>query len=299
MVNIYSLMNWLKKKKIKTVLTHHAEFMYTGGCGVALCPKWKDHCEHCPHKKEVFGRFSIDRSASNWKRFRSSYQSFNLLANVFVSPWLQSQGMQSPLLKGFGQTDIILNPINVEIFNPAADAPLPKALACKKYVLMPVARFFDPNKKTSSIEEVANGIQKEGLFLAIAGAPKDFQFINPNIVNLGFVSSSFEMASLYRHAQCTLVLSQRESFSMPVAESLCCGTPVAGFKAGGPESLPFSKSACFVNQGDYSSLTAAVKKLSNDRAISPLALLSPESISRQYQEVYLDVLNDNKQNEVK
>lgn len=35
-VNIYRLINWLKKNKIKTVLTLHAEFMYTGGCGHSI-----------------------------------------------------------------------------------------------------------------------------------------------------------------------------------------------------------------------------------------------------------------------
>ena len=41
-VNIYKLINWLKQNGIPTVLTLHAEFMYTGGCSLALdCTQWK------------------------------------------------------------------------------------------------------------------------------------------------------------------------------------------------------------------------------------------------------------------
>ena len=42
-VNIYRIVRWLKKENIPTVLTLHAEFMYTGGCGYAFdCNQWKD-----------------------------------------------------------------------------------------------------------------------------------------------------------------------------------------------------------------------------------------------------------------
>ena len=41
-VNIYKLLEFLKRMEINTILTLHAEFMYTAGCGYALdCEKWK------------------------------------------------------------------------------------------------------------------------------------------------------------------------------------------------------------------------------------------------------------------
>jgi hypothetical protein len=42
-VNIYKLLNYLKSSKIFTIITLHAEFMYTAGCGHAFeCNKWKN-----------------------------------------------------------------------------------------------------------------------------------------------------------------------------------------------------------------------------------------------------------------
>ena len=41
-VNIYRIIHWLKINHIPTVLTLHAEFMYTGWCGYAFdCEQWK------------------------------------------------------------------------------------------------------------------------------------------------------------------------------------------------------------------------------------------------------------------
>ena len=48
-VNIYRLVEFLKNSGIPTVLTLHAEFMYTGSCSHAVdCEKWKTGCGNCP-----------------------------------------------------------------------------------------------------------------------------------------------------------------------------------------------------------------------------------------------------------
>ena len=44
---------------------------------------------------------------------------------------------------------------------------------------------------------------------------------------------------------------------MVVAESLCCGTPVIGFKAGGPETIAIPEYCEFVEYGDVDALIAA------------------------------------------
>ena len=45
---------------------------------------------------------------------------------------------------------------------------------------------------------------------------------------------------------------------MPTAESLCCGTPVLGFEAGGPESIALEKYSAFVPYGDLDALQKQV-----------------------------------------
>jgi putative colanic acid biosynthesis glycosyltransferase len=286
MVNIYSLMNWLKKKKIKTILTHHAEFMFTGGCGFAMCDKWKTKCEHCPHKKEIFGKLSVDRSASNFKRYQKTFGGFNSLTNVYVSPWLQKEASLSPIFK-HSKGLVILNPIDTSVFNPSANGNLPIALQNQKYVFLPISKFGVANKGANLIETIADRIGASGLILAVAGAPSDYPFSSKNILNLGFISSPELMASLYRNAQCTLVLSKVESFSMPTAESLCCGTPVAGFKAGGPESFANSAFSSFVKQNDLDGLAIQVLRFSSNKpAKQSASSFEPNLIASEYLKVY-------------
>lgn len=58
----------------------------------------------------------------------------------------------------------------------------------------------------------------------------------------------------------TLLLSKRETFSMVTAESLCCGTLVVGFKAGGPESIALKEYSHFVEQGDVNAIVGYIAK---------------------------------------
>ena len=47
---------------------------------------------------------------------------------------------------------------------------------------------------------------------------------------------------------------------MVTVESLCCGTPVVGFCAGGPESIALKAYSTFVPHGDLEALQEAVRK---------------------------------------
>ena len=47
---------------------------------------------------------------------------------------------------------------------------------------------------------------------------------------------------------------------MTCAESLCCGTPVAGFMNGGSESVALQKYSHFVEYGDMAALKRIVEK---------------------------------------
>jgi len=286
MVNIYSLMNWLKKKGIKTVLTHHAEFMFTGGCGFTMCDKWKIHCEHCPHKQEIFGKMSRDRSASNWDRYQKAFDGFDGLTNAYVSSWLQDQAKLSPILHN-QKGAVVLNPIDASTFNSGASFALPDSLAGKNYIFLPVSKFAESNKGTNFIEPLAEGLATYGLFLAVAGAPKDALFNAKNIINLGYISSPEAMASLYRNAKCTVVISKVESFSMPIAESICCGTPVAGFQAGGPESICPVNAGIFVPQGAIGQLISAINRLREVRISTEQSqVFSPAAVAVQYEKFY-------------
>ena len=51
-LNMRETLEYLKKRGIKTILTPHSEFHYTGGCGHAFdCEQWIVGCLKCPQFK--------------------------------------------------------------------------------------------------------------------------------------------------------------------------------------------------------------------------------------------------------
>ena len=75
---------------------------------------------------------------------------------------------------------------------------------------------------------------------------------------MGRAKSQIELAQLYSESDLTILLSKRETFSMVTAESLCCGTPVVGFTAGGTESIAIDAFSNFVEYGNIKLLADAL-----------------------------------------
>jgi len=67
------------------------------------------------------------------------------------------------------------------------------------------------------------------------------------------------MAELYTKSDLFLLTSKNETFSLPVAESVCCGTPVLAFQCGGPESILTKDVAKFVKFGDIDAVIRYIK----------------------------------------
>ena len=99
-VHVYKLFDFLKKHDINTVLTLHAEFMYTGSCGHAFeCEKWKTGCGKCPQLWDATYSYFFDRTSTAWSKMNKALEGFNNLVVTAVSPWLRSRAIQSPMLK--------------------------------------------------------------------------------------------------------------------------------------------------------------------------------------------------------
>ena len=251
MVNVYSLISWLRKRNIKTVITHHAMFLFSGGCGLIPCDGFERGCGNCPHKQQFFGNRCGDPTKKNVARLQKC--GIAKLNHVFVSPWLEGLAKRSVVLKD-AKTTSIFNPIDTDVFSPKG----PKHVldSGMKYVFFPSSLKGNAIKGAQFIDEIAKRLEPLKLCVAVTeGADES----SHNVMDIGHISNPEEMAAWYRGAKATLVLSSVESFSMPVAESLCCGTPVVGFKCGGPESIETGGFGTFVKYGNIDALIEAIK----------------------------------------
>ena len=257
-VNPYLLLNWLKRRGIKTVLTLHAEFPYTGGCAHALnCGGWQTGCGNCPRWREN-GSFFRDGTAEAFRKMEDAYRGFEKnLTVVSVSAWLQRRAVRSPMLKGMHH-EVIYNGVDTARF-----APKVQEKRGKNARILYATPFFsdDPNHLKGGwyVLELARRMEAFPVEFCIAGKGKLSGAMPQNVTLLGEIADPREMASQYANADVTLLTSRGETFSMVTAESLCCGTPVVGFQCGGAEEIALPEFSRFVPFGNLDALEAAVK----------------------------------------
>lgn len=300
-INIYRLLKYLAKNDIRTVVTLHAEFFHTGSCGHAFdCEKWKTCCHDCKEYRLLTASRYFDRSATAWKRMRDAFSGFkpDNIAITAVSPWLVERANQSPFL-GQYRIAYVPNGVDTQVFHYRPTIGLIERGQYKKVVLY-VAPYFNLNEKDL----------KGGRYLPImAQKHPDCKFVVvasrtngsigqlPSNVQLwGRAKSQEELAQLYSEADATILFSKRETFSMVTAESLCCGTPVVGFQAGGPESIALTGYSWFVEYANIQELSNALNKCmymtTTPKETSNLAIsaYSQENMAILYFNVYKSLL---------
>lgn len=258
-VNIYRIVTWLKKHKIRTVLTLHAEFMHTGGCAYALeCMQWctAEGCGNprCPRWREETGSIFLDRTHTMWKRMKKAFDGFENLTITSVSPWLCDRASKSSIL-GNGRHVVVLNGLDTEVFKPWDTKTLRNkhGILDEKVIFHATPKFDDDPHNIKGgcyVIQLAKEMRNLPVKFIVAGSyPAGLQ-VPDNMILLGRVSNQVELAQYYAMADLTVLTSSRETFSMVVAESLACGTPVVGFQAGAPEQIALTKYSSFSEYGN-------------------------------------------------
>ncbi len=305
-VNIYRLVAWLRDAGIPTVVTLHAEFMYTGGCSYTYeCEQWRspEGCGHLPcHRFREFtgGALPADRSAVMWRRMKAAFDGFNKgLLVTSVSPWLMERAQMSAIL-GDKPHRTVLNGLDTSVFHAYDTAALRQELGpADKPVLFHATPYFnlDPDniKGSRYVLELAQRMPQV-TFVVAGPHPADLT-VPDNVMLLGQVTDQRLLAQYYSMADATLLTSRRETYSMVTAESLACGTPVVGFEAGAPERIALAEYSRFVPYGDMDALQAAVTDLLATPKDGAIAAVAAATYDRQrmvegYLTAYETLLNE-------
>ncbi len=280
-INVYRLLNYLKKNRIKTVLTLHAEIMHTAGCEHAMeCEKWKTLCYSCPKIKGLISHYFRDDAKACYRKMQNAFKGFDNLTVVGVSSWLTDRAKQSPIFDKGTVFKTVYNGIDVSTFKVTDYEELyekyniPKD---KKVVLYATPNFNHPIKGGKYVIEAAKKLPH--IQFVIVGFNGDKSILPKNVIPIAHTKDKNEMAQFYNLADVTLLTSKRETFSMVVAESLSCGTPVVGFEAGAPETIAIPKYTAFSEQGNVEALTENLERFLNNNFDS-------EEISKEAREKY-------------
>ena len=299
-VNIYRLVAWLKEHRIPTVLTLHAEFMYTANCGHAFdCERWKSGCGHCPRLYEATKSRFFDHTHQSFLKMERAFSGFDeKLKIVSVSPWLMERARCSPIFAGKAHT-VILNGVDTTVFQRRETVELEKKhnIQDRKVIFHATAMFRDTRDDPKGgwyILQLAKQMREQPVLFLVAGKYTLSGEIPDNVILLGEIRDQALLAQYYSLADLTVLTSKRETYSMVCAESLCCGTPVVGFRAGAPEMIALPEYSCFVQNGDLVALEAQVRQwiMKKNESTSILieeaaqTVYDKEIMIRQYEQLY-------------
>ena len=239
-VNIYRLIEFLKREQIPTVLTLHAEFMHTANCGYAYdCEKWKTGCGHCPDARKATGSYFFDRTHHSWARMKKAFEGFEKLTVVGVSEWITKRARESGMFEDARNIRCITNGINLENFDCDSEKHFEEdeAVANKyglnrdrKIVLHVTSSLYSPFKGGKYFLELSESLPKE-YQCVIVGV--DAVENRPDLICIPFTTNQKELASLYRMADVFVITSTAENYPTVCLEAQACGTPVVGFDVGG------------------------------------------------------------------
>lgn len=301
-VNNYKLFKFIGENNYKVVITLHAEYLYTGSCGHKLdCNQWKTGCQKCPQLKSATRAIFFDRTKTAWKRmFKAlNYIDKSSRTIVTVSDWLKGYASQSLTFKN-DSISTVNNGINTSIFKKYDDKD--NEFAYLKENNQKVLLYVTPNFRNNEtdikggdnfIKIVNNFKDNRNIVFAVAGRnTTNYDFSkHKNVLYLGEILDQVKLAKLYSISDATLMISRKETYSLVTAESLSCGTPIIGFKSGGPESIAVKEYSVFFEQGDVDGISKYIKKYTLESKPNVIINNYSESImNEKYISIYREIM---------
>ena len=286
------------------VMTLHDLWMLTGHCALPApgCGRWEVGCGNCPDLSLV-PPVSRDATRLNHARKRRAVAGSDLRVTT-VSRWLEGLARRSPVFAGC-EVSTVYNGVSREDFRPRDRAAVRAAwdLPADATVVLLTGKAIEGyyGETTGSVDCSLRALAAcRGEVFPLAVGRSAAAFLERAGVSgraEPFQTDPVKLGELYAAADVTLVPSMWETFGRVPAESLMCGTPVAGFATGGiPEVAPHEEAGLLVPTGDGEALGRALRRLVRDRPLRErlgrvgaeraARLFSNETVTEQYVSLY-------------
>ena len=228
------------KIKAPVVFSLHDMWLFTGGCHYSNnCRKYMKECGDCIILKS---NRQNDFSRKLYKRKQRIFSKKNELWVVGLSKWMADCAKKSSLLKK-EQVVQLPNCIDVDTYKPVNKESTRKKynLPTDKKLIM-FGAMSSTSDRRKGFKELVDTILKlpdDKFELVIFGADssQDIERLPAKAHFMGHISDYKIMIELYSMADITIVPSLEENLSNVIMESLCCGSPVAGFGIGGNSDM--------------------------------------------------------------
>lgn len=291
-----------------TVWTLHDMQALTGHCAHSLdCERWlpETGCGHCPSLSS-YPPIWRDTTHQLWQDKRTIYAHSSLYL-VTPSVWLQRLTEKS-LLKEQPLV-CIPNGADTSIYRPQDRQEARRLLGLPQDALLvggcADGGMANPWKGGQYVLKAVLELKKtfpnlHFLNIGVKSTPEELQ--NADWVqHIPYVHDPAQLARLYAALDLLLYPTLADNHPLVCIESLCCGTPIAGFATGGvPEIVRDGLDGLLVPTHDGTALTKAAatllqdadlrKKMRKEAAASAARRFNLELFAQCYEKVYEDVL---------
>jgi putative colanic acid biosynthesis glycosyltransferase len=229
-INIFSLLTFIQKNNIPTILSIHDEWPLTWlpahSMGCEHCKKGTGICTNSYTYPKTFSKLFVHYVL---QKKQKAFLGIKNLTLISPSDWLTAQIKNSYLKNTPLHT--VYNGVDTDVFKPRdSKQALRKKYSLplhKKIVLFLASSLRDKNKGISHILEAAKSFTREGyLFIGIGN---NAGTTNKDIFYTGYIQDSNILADYYSLSDVFCSASTAETFSLSSAEALSCETPVVAF----------------------------------------------------------------------
>ena len=274
-INLWILLNYLKKNDTPVILTLHDCWAFTGQCSyfnMVKCEKWKTGCHDCVQHNNAYPVSAIDSSCMMWKLKKKWFSGLNRLIIVTPSKWLADLVEQS-FLKDY-PVKVINNGINLSIFKPL-ESDFRKKYNCEaKFLILGVAFNWGVRKGLDIFIELACrlGAQYQ---IVLVGTDKNVDINLPqNIISIHKTQSQTELAEIYTAADLFVNPTREENYPTVNMEALACGTPVLTFETGGSPEILDETCGVVVEYNDIDKMEQEIIRICEEKPFSKEACLT-------------------------
>lgn len=257
-INLPMLLSFLGERNIKTVVTLHDCWFFTGKCTHFThdgCSKWMTGCGGCPRIKRDIPSCFLDRTPEMLETKKKLFKGIHHLEVVGCSKWISELAEKSILSDG--KFTIIHNGINLRIFQEiGADFRKEKRIQ-DRFVILGMANKWLSEDNKGLLEFVRSKLDTQYHIVIIGADCEDKEGIS----YIPTINDQSEMAAWYRTSDVFVNVTHEDTLPTVNIEAMACGTPVVTFDVcGSPETIT-NDTGIIVAENDWYELIRAIKTI--------------------------------------
>lgn len=262
-INLNMLLSFFAKENIRTVISLHDCWFFTGKCFHFIedgCYKWKESCGTCPRKKKDAISF-VDRSKKVLKDKKEKFNAIKNLTVVASSKWVGGL-VEESILKDKPKAHIY-NGIDTKFFSPNKRVDHPD-----KFVILGDGNKWTQQNNLELLDLVYNSLLDDDLLVLYGIRDEHLEVLKnyPKIYKIPYENNKEKMAKIFASSDVFVNATHADTLPTVNMEAASTGTPVITYNAcGSPELVSDCVSGYVVEVGDVLGMMEAIKKVKDGK----------------------------------